>query len=653
MSATSRFFSFFLTWAVCMVVATPCRGQERRDPRIDAESGRLRAVWPPDRAFDHLHMRLELDFGDLSVAEVRGVQHLMLTPVSRPQREVVLDCRGPLVESVVGNGEPLRFDLRNGKLRIFLAGSVQPGETAALEVRYTLDYSKNHGEGLTYSPARADAQSPTRQAPQVHAQGQAQSNSLWFPCHDYPNEQLTTELVVLAPSKYDVVSNGRLESRQVISDQQVRWEWVQDKPHAYYLVTVAIGVFAVSDVGGENSARPGIPMPVYVNVGNEENIEPIFGDTPRMMAFFERLFDEPYPWDKYAQACVRSFSAGGMENTSCTLLREEIARQGRAGSHDDLISHELAHQWFGNLVTCKGWAHLWLNEGWASYSECLWAEHKAGDDPAAGRRAYHRAVLEYAGSQRGRNRGFSPQHTPLVSNRYEHPDAVFSKRDDPYAKGAMVLHMLRERLGDGAFFEGARRYLDKHKFMFVETGDFRRCLEAASGQSLERFFTQWCYQPGLPRLSIDLDWDEGASGLRVSIEQTQLIDAHNPAYALVVPVRVEFEDGSTRWLEVPINSASTEMAFVLSSKPRQVNVDPNIVNLSANDVRKPLAWLMEEVVNGPSLSCRLDAAQALALIDHPLARGALARLAADPSQDSMLQSVARDATTALVSTESE
>ncbi|CAG0950252.1 aminopeptidase N [Phycisphaerales bacterium] len=634
-----RFLPLLATLALS--TAAPAQDDDP-DPRIDLATMREAATWPPDRPFDHLHMRLEVDIPDINKPELSAIQTLTLTPVAQAQKSLILDCRGPSVQSVTSSGIPLFFEQSDGKLRIHFPAPVSPGQTVAVVTTYTLDFSKNRGDGLTFSKGREDAESPTRKVTQIHAQGQAQLNSLWFPCHDYPNERLTTELLVTVADGFDVVSNGHLAARETIPDTRVRWHWVQDKPHVYYLVTLAIGKFAIVDVGGPDSARPGLPMPVYVTQGDEENVKDIFGATPAMVAFFEKTFGEPYPWDKYAQVCVRSFSAGGMENTSCTLLTEGTSRVGEAGSRDDLISHELAHQWTGDLMTCKGWAHLWLNEGWASYAECLWNEHKAGEDQTEAHRAYHRSVLNYVRAQRMRNRGSAPTTPPIVSNRYTDPDSVFRKRDDPYAKGAMILHMLRERLGDHAFFGGVRDYVQTYKFSCVETDDFRRCLERASGQSLERFFAQWCYRPGLPRLAVDLDWNEESKSLNVAIEQTQTINPLNPAYSLAVPIRVKFEDESFEWIDLVSDQHQTAHSFTLKAKPVQVSVDPNITCFSAVETRKPLAWWLDEAAKAPTLYARLQAVDALAAFDIPEAKALLANLADNEGEDFMLREAAVD-----------
>jgi len=597
-------------------------------------------VWPHPRHFDHLNLRLDIDIPTMNEAKLTAKATLTAQAIGRTRDQLVLDCRGPQVGRVSVDGVDTAFNVENGKLRIVLPTPAELGRPITLVIHYSLDFSANKGEGLTWSPGKADAQSLTRRVPQIHAQGQAELNSRWFPCHDFPNERLTTEIAVTVEDGFDVVSNGRLVERASAGNARTRWHWVQDKPHNSYLVTLAVGKFAVVDIGGPDSARPGLPMPVYVNHGWEQHVTANFGNTPEMVAFFEKLFDEPYPWDMYAQVCVRAFAAGGMENTSCTLLTEGTGappRSDEPGPHDDLVAHELAHQWFGDLLTCKGWAHLWLNEGWASYSECLWSEHVAGKsgDAVAARRAYHRSVVSYLRGQR-RNRGSAPESPALVSNRYTDPDRVFSKPDDPYGKGAVVLHLLRERLGDDAFFAGVRDYIDRYKFREVETDDFRRCLERASGHSLERFFQQYCYRPGLARLGVEFEWDEGTRTLGVRAEQTQLIDHLNPAYAFVIPILVKFDDGGTQWIDLPMDGRTATTSVVLKAKPTQASVDPNITCFAATEVRKPIAWWRNEAINGPTLAARLNAIDALRASTDPDAPAALVQAIEAAAGDSQM-----------------
>ncbi|MEY3231333.1 MAG: hypothetical protein RL689_1422, partial [Planctomycetota bacterium] len=479
------------------------------------------------------------------------------------------------------------------------------------------------------------AKSLTRQAPQLHAQGQAQLNSMWFPCHDSPNEKLSSRLIVTVEDGFDVVSNGRLMSTAKAAPdangaRRTTWDWFQERPHSPYLVTLAVAKFARIELGGPQSARPGLDMPVFTPHGTEDKVRELYAKTAPMMAFFEGLFREPYPWDKYAQCIVRDFAAGGMENTSCTLMTIASSR-GEPGAWDDLIAHELAHQWFGNLVTCDSWPHLWLNEGWASFSEALWKEHEASKDgPDKARTAYQRTIRGFYQSQRFRNKTSWPEYTPMVSNRYDDPDNLFSRPEDPYAKGAMLLHMLRQRVGDAAFFDGSAAYLDRHKFGTAVTDDFRRAIEASSGQSLERFFDQWALRPGLPRLSIELSWDEPSKSLSVTLEQTQTIDERNPAFLFTLPIRAKFDDGTVSWMQLEVAGRSAKGVFALPSKPAAVTTDPGMTVMAPAEITKDIAWWIDDSRDPAShhaLACAVEMlVQMRAGPDATLAAIASARL---------------------------
>lgn len=559
------------------------------DPRVDPATGRERAVYPPPRHFDHLHMKLVLDLPSMGEPALRGEATITVTPLGAARDTLVLNADQMLIESVSVGGTPAAYTHANGLLKITLPRPLAPGSKSDAVIRYTLNFASNEGAGLTWTAPDVDGASETDRSPQIHSQGQPESNRTWFPCHDFPNERLTTELIVTVEDGYQVCSNGRLMGSKRVGGGRTTWHWLQDKPHASYLVVLVIGKFSLVglDTSGVKLSRP-IPMYLYAPIGAEASARAAYARTPEMIAFFEEYFDEPYPWDKYAQLLVRGFAAGGMENTSATTMQHDSAYE-PAGSQDDVIAHEAAHQWTGDLLTCKSWEHLWLNEGWASYAEALWAEHAAGDDPARARHAYQRTVAGFFAAERVMNRTYAPEFPPLASNRYNNPDEVFTRANNVYSKGAVVLHLLRMKLGDEVFRRGVREYVERYKFKEVETDDFRRVMEDVSGLSLERFFDQWTRRPGTPRLSISYAWDEPSSSLTVSAEQTQTINAQNPAFALGFSIEATFADGTTRRLHFETDAKSRAGTFVLPSKPASVAADPDMASGAWIKVGTPLS----------------------------------------------------------------
>lgn len=586
------------------------------DPRIDAKTGRAKLHWPEPRLFDHLHMRLTLDFPDMGEPRVAGVEELTLKVIGTAREELDLDCKGPKVKKVTIGGEETKFEQSKTELSIHLPKAMAVDEEFTVTITYEAEFAKNKGDGLTWlkplEPKEGDEISPTQLSPQVYSQGEAESNSTWFPCHDFPNERLTTELIVTVEDGYEVLSNGALVAKESAGEGRTRFHWKMENPHANYLVALYIAKCAIIELGGPESARPGLPMPVYCPIGSEDHLKEAMANVPAMVAFFEKYFGQAFPWEKYGEACIRTFN-GGMENSSATFLAMDSRMR---PMRNDLLSHELAHQWTGDLVTCNSWEHIWLNEGWATYMEALWdeqAEILAGgaDAAAKGREAYEKAIMGEIRKLRRLDRGSSPDAPAMVSNRYRDADAVFTKADDPYAKGAVILHMLREKLGHEVFDRGVRLYMDRFKFATAETSDFRRALEEVSGKSLELFFDQWTSRPGIPRLSVDHEYDGSSKTLTVKVRQIQKVDGHNPAYVLDVPVRVPLDGGGERWLVVRCDRTDSSASVVLDATPLDVEVDPNMTLLASTTVHKPTAMWIRQARQGATYFARAEASEHL------------------------------------------
>ena len=599
-SLLSLLVAFILTAGVSSSVLA--QGQAAR---IDEQTGQDLANWLPNRDFDHTHMLLEIDFPDFAHKDTAScVCHLTMTPIGSPRTTARLDAKNLDIHSVSLNGHPLDFVYADDEIHIDLPQRVELGESITLDITYDIVHMPNNGRALSWSPPREDPKNPSQEVPMLHSQGEPDAAAEWFPCFNHPNERLSTELIVTATTGFEVVSNGVLTEKEDLDDGRTRWHWVQAKPHAPYLVSLVVGKFDVVEIAGPDSAYPSMPMPVYTPVGTGEHVRESFARTPAMVAYLEKVFDEPYPWDKYSQAIVRDFAAGAMENTSATTFFP-FAASAPVGSIDDIIVHELTHQWTGDLLTCKDWAHIWLNEGWASYGECLWAEESArqkaladGADEAqanaAARRGYRKSIRKFIAQQIG-NRTTSPDTPAMVSNIYRDPDYTFMKSNNPYSKGACVLHMLRKQMGDDVFWRGVRLYIDRYKFKAVETDDFRKVLEEVSGRSLERFFNQWVYRAGTPALDVSYEWEPqsqedvmGPGTLFVTVEQVQDINADNPAFDLDIPLYIKYtqQDAEYVYLETDVNELTQE--FKLPARPTAIKFDPSTWNLADVEIVRSL-----------------------------------------------------------------
>lgn len=607
-------------------------GHGAGDARFDADTGRDARNYAPDRLVDHLHMKLEIDIPDMNSPVLTARQTLEFAALATPVDAIRLDAeqlRILGVEAGAGLNSKVGHFHDGSTLTVTFDPPLDPGQRGSIVTAYEL---AEPVDGLFWT-TESDAW-PGRPA-QIHTQGQPETNRFWFPCHDFPNEQLTTELVVTVPEGYSVISNGRLTENPTKSGGRLTFHWLQDKPHVNYLVTLVVGRFDVTDV-----APAGFPiaLPVHVPPGKGGLVRQTYGRTAEMVELFERVFDEPYPWDRYAQVVVWNFGAGGMENTSATTMYDTAVFDERAlrdGDLDGLISHELAHQWTGDLITCNTWQHIWLNEGWATYGTALWYEQRDGYEDGY-QRQMHQTMRGLA-----RNDQLEPGsegYTPAMASKvYEHPWEVFRRKANPYPKGSSVLHMLRMKLGDEVFFKGVAEYVDRYKFKTAETDDFRRVLEEVSGRSLEQFFDQWCYRAGTPKVKVSAQWDEAGKRLTIAVEQLQRIDAANPAFVFDLPIEVRLDrervsaEAAPIRVTIPVDQRRHEQSIALDAAPAYLLVDPDLHVLMDLEIDIADAWLWNQVFTAGEVVPRLDAIEALGTHNHPTSIDILARVLSNES----------------------
>ncbi|MCB9846647.1 MAG: HEAT repeat domain-containing protein [Phycisphaeraceae bacterium] len=586
---------------------------------FDPETGRNARHYPPSCPADFIHMKLDLTIPDMNVPRIEAVETLTLSARAEPIASLKLDARLLQIASVSSPGRRTSYTHDGRTLMIAFEPPLNADERADVTIEYTVEDPPDGLFWLTESPAWPD------RAAQIHTQGESETNCYWFACHDFPNDRMTTEIVAAVPQGYLVSANGRLvdwsaRPHGTGADKRVLsvFHFLQSEPHVAYLVSLIVGKFDVVDLGTAE-----LPMPVYVPPGRGPDVPATYGQTPEMIDVFASVLDEPYPWDKYAQLLVWNFGAGGMENTSATTVFDTaVIAPDELDDHDliGLISHELAHQWFGDLLTCNSWEHIWLNEGWATFCESLWYESQGGAE------AYLADIQANVDAVIGADLGAAPYAPGMVSEVYDEPDDVFGRDANPYPKGASILHMLRTSLGDRAFFAGVRAYIDRYKYKTVETADFRRSLEDASGEQLERFFDQWCLRPGIPRLVVDTEWNSGDSTLDLRIHQTQVVNGANPAFAFDLPIEVATSAGTSTH-HVWVETTDAEASLKLDSEPRMVTVNPDLAVLAEIHVNQPTARWLAQLDGGSTLPARVQAARHLAEADGVQAAQALQRTA--------------------------
>lgn len=553
----------------------------------------------PDRLFDieHIRLDLEVNFPRKEIAGTATINGSLL----RKARWVALDAADHEVAGVedVLASKKLSHDNTGKKIRIDLGEEVALGTKKTLLIRYRAREPK---EGLHFfAPTPDHPDTPTM----VWSQGEPISNRGWFPCLDHPNEFQTTELVVTVENGFEVLSNGVLKGKSTLADGRVRFHWAQEKPHVAYLVTMVVGKFAVATKEWRRR-----PVTFYLPPHRADDTERTFGRTLPMLDFFSQRFGIEYPWPKYAQVVVEQFIAGGMENTTATTMYSGLVHNERAlldSSPDGLIAHELAHQWWGDLLTCKDWAHLWLNEGFATYAEFLWQEHHKGRDEAD--------LLLFKRSQLARSGGALTR--PVVDRHYHQPGDMFDSRS--YPKGAWILHMLRHQLGDEIFFDGLKIYAETFRHQAVETSDLRKTLERRSGQSLERFFYEWTERPGHPILSVTTQQDDPAQ-VKVTIKQTQ----SGEPFHFTLPIEIQFEAPTAAvTLSPSIENRELTLFAPTAAKIKMVRVDPRQTILAEINEEKSQSLWTAQALGSVSVPERLRAIQHLAKSKTPADRDVL------------------------------
>lgn len=541
----------------------------------------------PDRAFRLQHLKLDLRF-DLAAESVSGTATLTLTPFADGLRSVELDAAEMSVRSVrrlravteAAAPAPLRmlgeilpetapvnltFDTRQETLSIELDRVINRDEEVTLEIAYSCRPRK----GLYFiKPDDAYPHKPQ----QIWSQGQTEDAHWWFPCADTPHQKMTTEMLVTVDEKFFALSNGALiGSTGDAANKTITYHWRQEQPHPAYLVTIVIGEYELIQ-----ERLKGLPVEYYVYADRPAAGQKLFQRTPEMIEFFANKFGYPYPFAKYSQVLVDDFLFGAMENTTATTMTDRCLLDARAEldlNYEDIVAHELAHHWWGDLVTCKHWSEIWLNESFATYSEYLWREHTQGSDEA--RFVLFQDFLTYL------QEDFSSHRRPILFHRYRYSEELMDRH--AYEKGACVLHMLRHVLGDEAFFRAMARHLSKFAFGVAETNDLKTSIEEVTGKNLHWFFDQWIYRPGYPELEVEYEWQREQKTLRLSVKQVQKADDEDdvPA-AFRFPVEIEIvtleagaviETAHRTSFHVWVEKAEQEFYFPCEAKPRLVVFD--------------------------------------------------------------------------------
>ena len=555
-----------------------------------------------DRPFavEHLALDLALDFAKKTV---RGSASLGIRRVDPEATSIELDAVGFAIEGVRLDGKSVTHAYDGKRLTLDVPAKLDKGTI-------TVSYTATPRKGIYF--LEPDEHVPARPR-QAWTQLQEEDARHLFPCHDKPHVKMTTEARIRVPAGFFVLSNGELTSRKKEGEDEI-FHWKMNEPHASYLVTIVAGEFAVFEETISVGDRE-IPLSYLVPKGREEDGKRTFARTSAMVKYFSELLGVPYPWNKYAQVVVSDFIFGGMENTTATTMYEHILLDERAAldaTSDDLIAHELAHQWFGDFVTCRDWSEGWLNEGFATYMEHVWREKLLGKDE------YENGIFADLGSYMGEAGG--RYRRPIVCQDYDAPLDLFDAH--LYEKGGLVLHVLRTELGDALFWKGVSTYLARHARGIVETRDLVRALEEVSGRSLGRRIDELVYRPGHPELDVELSWEKDV--LTCAVKQTQShTDGVPSAFEVPLVLSITDEDGKERRERVKLTARTDSFALPCTARPRFVVVDPEMRILGDVTVKAPADMLRHQLAEAKTGRGRWLAAIALDKSDDPVTIEAL------------------------------
>jgi len=514
---------------------------------------------------DLVNTKLDVRF-DFDKAWMYGKEWLTLKPHFYPTDSLNLDAKGMAINEIAmwnnGKKTSLKYSYDSLNLRITLDRTYKSNENYTIYIDYISRPNEYKGQGSAaiteakglyfINPRGEEKDKPT----QIWTQGETESNSVWMPTIDKPNQKSTEQITMTVPSKYVTLSNGLLINQKKNSDGTRTDTWKMDLPHAPYLFFMGVGEYSII-----KDSYEGKEVSYYVEKEYAPVARRIFGNTPEMIRFYAKVLGMDFQWPKYAQIVGRDYVSGAMENTTATLHQESAYQNARqlvdGNVWEEVIAHELFHQWFGDLVTTESWSNITVNESFADFSETLWDEYKYGKD--AGDEHNYEAMQQYLQS--------GSDNKDLVRFYYRDKEDVFDAVS--YNKGGRILNMLRNYLGDSAFFRSLNKYLTDNKFKTGEAQQLRLAFEAVTGQDLNWYWNQWYYGSGHPVVKIDYNYNDSAGKAMVIIHQTQAGDK-----VFKLPIAIDVYNGADKKrYKVWMNDKVDTFTFNYTKRPDLINVD--------------------------------------------------------------------------------
>ena len=538
-----------------------------------------RSHYAPSLLFTITHMRLEIepDFQNLMISCQQRLSIITLQDADT----IELDAAELQVEKISAAG---RLDFRNLDDKIIVKLGRTLKERSKIEIY--ISYTAKPRKGFYF--VGPDKYYPDKYQ-EAWTQGETTEARYWFPCIDHPRVKFSSEISVIVPIGFTAISNGKLLNVEKQNEKQT-YRWYETNPHPAYLTSVVVGKYT--------EIKDGKNLYYYVPPEKKQDAARSFEHTSEIVRFFEEYLGTNYPYEKYSQVTVQDFVYGGMENSSCTTLTLDTLHDEKAHidfTSDYLISHELAHQWFGDLVTCSDWQHIWLNEGFATYCEALYWEASRGKDE------FQYYVLQTADDylEEAKTR----YTRPIVTKVYKHPDDLFDRHT--YEKGGCVLHMMRHLVGDKYFRRSLKTYLQRFAKGNAETDDLRKVFELETSKSLQHFFDQWIFREGHPELIIDFHHDN--HNAEIHVKQLQ------PGEPFEFPLEIEMSFANSHKKIYTFNVWDRESVFQIpvDDEVEYFSIDPEFKILKTISVKAPKEMLLKQLQEGDNVIKRVDAARSL------------------------------------------
>ncbi len=514
------------------------------------------------KTFDVQHYKIQISF-DRSKKQVFGDTTVSLKPLFDNFKTLELDAAGMTFESVrLENGsQELSYKLADEKISVELGKTYKKDELINIRLKYSCKPKK----GIYFVAEKKDGKKIIH-SEQIWTQGEPDEAHFWFPSYDFPDDKATSEQFITAKSDENVIANGEFIDKKENTDGTAVFHFQMPIPHSTYLTSFVIGKFSKTVEKYKN-----IPLGMYVYPGEETIIPLAFSDTTEMIRIFEEVTGVDFPYNKYDQTMVDNFQFGGMENITATTYSDKEIFLARfaflRGYTVDLVSHELAHSWFGNLVTCKNWAELWLNEGFATYMEAVYRGKKYGQNAYTAKIREDAEIYLNGDAVNNTKHGLFNQTADETSKLFKYPNIT-------YNKGSLVIHLLHETVGDEAFWKAINVYLNRHKFSNVESTDLKKVMEEVSGKNLEQFFKHWVYGVGHPKLNVDSVYNRTDKTLNITVSQTQKGDKIPDVFIFPIEIFVQTKSGE-KIEKVVIDKRSQKFSIKLDDTPTDMTLDKN------------------------------------------------------------------------------